>query len=108
MMVQQVTLLVAKVSAATSQSQATPATHLLLWLLLIVTSCLFRNIEAEPSVGWILPSNGAPRLICDALDLESDKGWSQLCWGSPPTPCQEPLLQLVLIQVTHVPGWHTL
>lgn len=81
MTVQQVTRLVAKVSAATSQSQATPAAHLLLWLLLIVTCCLFGNIEAEPSVGWILPPNGAPRLICDALDLGNDIGWCQLCWG---------------------------
>lgn len=105
---QQVTLLVAKVSAATSQSQTTPATCLLLWLLLIVTGRLFRNIEAEPGVGWILPPNGAPRLICDALDLGSDTGWCQLCWGSPPTPCQEPLLQRMLIQVTHMLEWHAL
>lgn len=78
---QQVTLLVAKVSTTTSQSQTTPATRLLLWLLLIVTRCLFGNIEAEPGVGWILPPNGAPRLVCDALDLGSDTGWCQLCWG---------------------------
>lgn len=105
---QQVTLWMAKASAATSQSQTTSATHLLLWLLLIVTCGLFGNIEAEPSVGWILPPDGAPRLICDALDLRSDIGWCQLCWGSPPTPCQEPLLQLVLIQVTHIPEQHAL
>lgn len=87
---QRVTLLVAKVSAAASQSQTTLAAHLLLWLLLAVTGCLLGNVEAEPSVGWILPPNGAPGLICDALDLGSDKGWCQPCWGSPPTPCQEP------------------
>lgn len=108
MMVQQVTLSVAKDSAASSESRTTPVTHLLFWLLLVVTSCLFGNIEAEPSVGWILPPNGAPRFICDALDLGSDTGWCQLCWGSPPTPCQEPLLQLVLIRVTRIPEWLTL
>lgn len=64
----------AKGSAPTCQSQTTPATHLLLWLLLTIASCLVGNIEAEPSVSGILPPNGAPRLICDALDLGSDKG----------------------------------
>lgn len=107
-MVQQVTLLVAKDSAATSESRTTPVTHLLLWLLLVVTSCLFGNIEAEPSVGWILPPNGAPRFVCDALDLGSDTGWCQLCWGSPPTPCQEPVTAAGAYPVTRIPKGLTL
>lgn len=42
-------------SARTGWGQTTPAAHLFLWLLLAVTSCLFWDVEAEPSVGWILP-----------------------------------------------------
>lgn len=64
----------AKGSTPTCQSQTSPATYLLLWLLLTIASCLTGNTEAEPSVSGILPPNGAPRLICDALNLESDTG----------------------------------
>lgn len=51
---QHVTPLKAEGSAPTGGGQTTPAAHLLFWFLLTVTSRLLWDVEAEPSVGWIL------------------------------------------------------
>lgn len=64
------------------------APHLLLWLLLAISSLLLGDVQAQACVGRVLAPDGATGFIRDALDLwgrgqQRERGTRGLGWAEP-------------------------